>query len=125
METLVDKLVEAHSYIDKSSNITNIVNKLTNKEINLIEHIVEKTNEIILRDMNGETRLIELNLENKIRLLATIYNKSNDIVLYPKGMREEYIQRWSENLGLENFVMRNCLIIGANKIDDIINGYRV
>lgn len=125
METLVDKLVEAHSYIDKSSNITNIVNKLTNKEINLIEHIVEKTNEIILRDMNGETRLIELNLENKIRLLATIYNKSNDIVLYPKGMREEYIQRWSENLGLENFVMRNCLIIGANKIDDIINGYSV
>lgn len=125
METLVDKLVEAHSYIDKPSNITNIVNKLTNKEINLIKHIVEKTNEIILSDMNGETGLIELNLENKIRLLATIYNKSNDIVLYPKGMREEYIQTWSENIGLENFVMRNCLIMGANKIDDIINGYSV
>lgn len=125
MRILTDKLVEAHSYIDKSSNMTDIIDELSSKEKALIEHIVEKINTITFEDIKEQTGILELNLENKIRLLATIYNKSSDIVLYPKEMREEYIQIWSNNLGLENIVMRKCLIMGANKIDDIIIAYNI
>lgn len=125
MKILVSKLVEAHSYIDKFSDMTNIVNEMSDKEKSLVEHIVEKIDEKILEDSDEQTGLIELDLENKVRLLATIYNKSSDILLYPKEMREGYIQRWSDNLGLENFVIRKCLVMGADKIESIINIYDV
>ena len=125
MKILVSKLVEAHSYIDKFSDMTNIVNEMSDKEKSLVEHIVEKIDEKILEDSDEQTGLIELDLENKVRLLATIYNKSSDILLYPKEMREGYIQKWSDNLGLENFVIRKCLIMGADKIESIINIYDV
>ncbi|CAN6960440.1 MULTISPECIES: hypothetical protein [Psychrobacter] len=121
MKILVSKLVEAHSYIDKFSDMTNIVNEMSDKEKSLVEHIVEKIDEKILEDSDEQTGLIELDLENKVRLLATIYNKSSDILLYPKEMREGYIQRWSDNLGLEDFVIRKCLVMGADKIESIIN----
>lgn len=125
MKILVSKLVEAHSYIDKFSDMTNIVNEMSDKEKNLVEHIVEKIDEKILEDSDEQTGLIELDLENKVRLLATIYNKSSDILLYPKEMREGYIKRWSDNLGLEDFVIRKCLVMGADKIESIINIYDV
>lgn len=125
MKILVSKLVEAHSYIDKFSDMTNIVNEMSDKEKSLVEHIVEKIDEKILEDSDEQTGLIELDLENKVRLLATIYNKSSDILLYPKEMREGYIQRWSDNLGLEDFVIRKCLVMGADKIESIINIYDV
>ncbi|WP_201551025.1 hypothetical protein [Psychrobacter fjordensis] len=125
MKTLARKLVEAHSYIDKSSNITDIVNEMSSEDKILIEHIIEKIDEKILEDSNKQTVLIELDLGIKIRLLATIYNKASDIILYPKEMREEYIQIWSDNLGLENSVMRKCLVMGADKIDNIISMYNV
>lgn len=125
MKMLASKLVEAHSYIDKSSNMTNIINGMSSKEKDLVEYIIEKIDEKILEDFDEKTGLVELDLENKIRLLATIYNKSSDILLYPKEMREGYIQKWSDNLGLENFVIRKCLIMGADKIDSIINIYDV
>lgn len=121
MKMLASKLVEAHSYIDKSSNMTNIINGMSSKEKNLVEYIIEKIDEKILEDFDKKTGLVELDLEDKIRLLATIYNKSSDILLYPKEMREGYIQKWSDDLGLENFVIRKCLIMGADKIDSIIN----
>lgn len=75
MKILVSKLVEAHSYIDKFSDMTNIVNEMSDKEKNLVEHIVEKIDEKISEDSDEQTGLIELDLENKIRLLATIYNR--------------------------------------------------
>lgn len=40
-------------------------------------------------------------------------------------MREGYIKRWSDNLGLEDFVIRKCLVMGADKIESIINIYDV
>lgn len=125
MKNFTDKLVAAHSYTGENSNIVNLVDELSNKEENLVEYIIEKINKLILMKNSDEDALIRMDFENKFKLLAIIYNSSNDIVLYPKTMRDEYIKRWSKDLDIQEILMRDCLILGASKVDEIINMYNV
>ena len=123
MKIFTDKLTAAHAYTGEDSNIVSLVNGLSSTEENLVEYIIEKMHKLILMKNSSEDTLLRMDFEKKFKLLAIIYNSSNDILLYPKAMRDEYIRRWSKDLHIQENIMRDCLVLGVNKIEETISEF--
>lgn len=123
MKNFTDKLIAAHAYTGENSSIVSIVNELSITEESLVEYVIQKMDKLISKENVGEDEIIRMDFEKKIKLLAIVYNSSNDVLLYPKTMRDEYIKRWSEELGIQEIVMRKCLILGADKIENIVSDF--